>query len=619
MLTRQIRDAVDIVDLIGGYVSLKRAGASYKALCPFHQEKTPSFTVHPVRQTFKCFGCDAGGDIFTFVQLKENVDFVESRRILAERAGISLEHDRGTGRSSGPGKSDLIRANDWAQRVFRRNYEGSAGESVRAYVENRGITTEMADAFGLGLAVDSYDSLIRHADESKADLRLLAAAGLVKESQGGGHYDTFRNRLMFPIHDVNSRIIGFGGRTLGDDPAKYLNTPATAVFDKGRNLFGLDRARQAISDVGRVVVVEGYTDCMMAHQFGFAETVATLGTAMTDEHAAMLRRFTDRVILLFDSDEAGRRAANRALSVTLNVGLDVFLAYVPGGKDPCDYLLSAGETGFDAVLNQAIGALESKWRQVAGDYSASETAPGRRRAIEAFLQELAGWSGRGAIDPIAQGLLVNQLSKILSLPAEDLHGRLQQMQRRSSGSHHSPGMGRATSESGGAKNRQTAEQHAWRQMIEVLLNEPQRFAAVADRFDPEEIRDEALSAVARAFVEMIEAGGSEEFRLDELIGRFGSPEYGRLITDLQAHGEARGEFEATLVRALRCIASARQSRTTTQLAEAIRGSRRALGQDGRETVPSEEDERLKALAHSARQPHFAPTRARRRFLADDGE
>ena len=360
-----------------------------------------------------------------------------------------------------------------------------------------------------------------------------------------------------------------------------------------------------------MIVVEGYTDCIMAHQFGFTETVATLGTAMTDEHAAMLRRFTDRVILLFDSDEAGRRAADRALSVTLNVGLDVFLARVPGGKDPCDYLLSAGKSGFDAVLNQAIGALESKWRQVAGDYSASETAPGRRRAIEAFLQELADWSGRGAIDPIAQGLLVNQLSKVLSLPAEDLHRQLQQMQRRS---HASPRTGRATSEADGAPQLRSAEQQAWRQMIEVLLNAPQRWAAVADRFDPEEIRDEALAAVARAFVERIEAGGSEEFRLDELIGRFGSPEYGRVITDLQARGEARGEYEATLQGALRCISSAQQSRKATQLAEEIRGSRRASGKDRSETVPSEEDERLKALAHSARQPHFAPTRARRPFI-----
>ena len=437
MTTRQIRDGVDIVDLVGGYVTLKRAGANFKGLCPFHQEKTPSFNVHPARQSFKCFGCGAGGDVFTFVQLRENVNFVEARQMLADRAGISLEHEEraSAGQAGGTGgdritKSELARVNDWAQRCFRRNYENEAGQVARQYVEKRGISPEMVEAFGLGFAVDSFDSLLRQAGQSRVDMKLLVAAGLVKERQQGGYYDAFRNRLMFPIIDVTGRVIGFGGRALGDDPAKYLNTPATLLFDKGAELFGLDRARQAISEKGVAVVSEGYTDCLMAHQFGITEMVATLGTAMTDAHAAVLKRYADRLILIFDSDEAGQRAADRALSVTLNVGLDVSIARVPDGKDPCDYLLSAGADAFNAVLKGAVGALESKWQQVVREYDAGNSTPARHRAVEAYLSQLAEWAGGNAIDPIQQGLLLNQLGKILSVPGEEVHRELNRLRKR---------------------------------------------------------------------------------------------------------------------------------------------------------------------------------------------
>jgi DNA primase len=654
---------VDLVDVVGTYLTLQRAGALFKGLCPFHEEKTPSFNVNPARQTYKCFGCGAGGDVFTFVQQKERIDFLEARRMLADRAGISLESERrGGSGSGGPGRQDLARVNAWAQQLFRKQYAGPDGAEARAYVARRGISDEMAEAFGLGLAVDSFEALVQRATASRIDVKLLAAAGVIKERQSGGYYDTFRNRLMFPIVDGTGRIIGFGGRTLGDDPAKYLNTPATALFDKSRSLFGLDRVRAGIDAAGRAIVVEGYTDCIMAHQFGFTETVATLGTAMTDEHAAILRRYTDRVILLFDSDEAGQRAADRALGVSLSSGLDVALARVPEGKDPCDFLLSAGKSGFSDVLNQGVGALEFKWRRVSREVEETETGPGRRRAIEAYLQQLSAWFHDGAIDQIQQGLLVNQLSKILSLSGEDLLQQLRrlrpsgQLRRRVEGSAPSAGNG---STSGRMGTVPSAEQRALCQMLEVLLNEPGLYPEVADCFTPAVFADSALSAIAEVLVDMLSSG--EPFRIDELIGRLELPAYGKLITDLQDRGERRGAYGETIAGARRCLESYDRSRTAGAIAQEIRRARYAspgtvngvrggrgersgpeasgpeptgtersgadeaaselpveAGSPEKVEIPTGEDERLLALADSARQPHFSTARARLRIIGMSG-
>lgn len=620
ILKRQIRDAIDIVDLIGSYMTLRRAGSAFKGLCPFHEEKTPSFTVTPARQTFKCYGCGAGGDVFSFVQLKENIGFAEAFRLLAERAGINLEPQRSAG-DSGPGKQDLAKVNQWAQRFFRQNFAGGQGIVARTYAEKRGLSAESIEKFGLGFAFDSYDGLLGKAQTSGITLPLLEAAGLIKRSERGGHYDTFRNRLMFPIIDATGRIIGFGGRTLGDDPAKYLNSPATALFDKSVSLFGVNLARQAIATAGRAIVVEGYTDCMMAHQFGFTETVATLGTAMTEAHAANLRRYTDRVVLLFDSDAAGQRAADRAISVTLTSGLDVLLAKVPEGKDPCDYLLLAGRSGLENVLNQGLSALEFKWNLVAREFEASATGPGRRRAVEQYLQQLAAWLGRGVIDPIQKGLLVNELSKILTLPAEDLHRQLEHLAQRSESRHGEAQPSRSAETEEESFVAVGAEQRALQQVVEVLLNEPAWFSSVDSVFEPTAIRDRKIAQIAVDLINMLRSG--DPFEISELIGRFESPEFGRIITDLQARGEQRGKYAAVIEGAIPCLQSCQQARRTAVLTAEIRRSRQSAA-DGQSSpgkseeaaglVPAGEDERLMALGELAKNPGFSTLRARKRFL-----
>ena len=335
-LTNQIREATDIVELVGEHVALKSAGSNHKGLCPFHNEKTPSFHVSPSKQIFKCFGCGAGGDVFKFVQLREGVSFPEARTILGERAGIRLDAQRPTS-GDGPDRRQLARANNWAAEYFRRQLTGATtGKLAGQYLQQRQITPETADRFGLGYAEDSWDGLLSTAAGQSIPVSLLLAAGLVRaRGEGGGHYDAFRHRLMFPIRDLSDRVIGFGGRALGDDPAKYINSAETALFEKGQNLYGLDQARQAIAEQGHAVLVEGYTDCLMAHQHGLQHVVATLGTALTERQVQLLRRFAERVTVVFDSDEAGQRAADRAIELFLTQQLAVRLARVPEGDHYC--------------------------------------------------------------------------------------------------------------------------------------------------------------------------------------------------------------------------------------------------------------------------------------------
>ncbi|HUU85511.1 MAG TPA: DNA primase, partial [Phycisphaerae bacterium] len=283
-IKEEIRQRVDLVELVAEHVSLARSGKTFRGLCPFHKEKTPSFHVIPDKMIFHCFGCKAGGDVFKFVQLRENVSFGEAIRILADRAGIELR-SRSASPHGGPGRADLARVNEWAADFYRKQLlDRQAGDAARSYLAERGISTQSAERFGLGLATDAHNVLQRAAALAGISNAVLQAAGLVRNEEQGATYDTFRHRLMFPIRDATRRVVGFGGRTLGEARAKYLNTPQNELFDKGRLLYGLDLARTEISSTGRSIVVEGYTDCIACHQAGFGSTVATLGTAMTESH-----------------------------------------------------------------------------------------------------------------------------------------------------------------------------------------------------------------------------------------------------------------------------------------------------------------------------------------------
>jgi len=352
-----VRQRTDVVEVVGRYVGLKQSGSSHKGLCPFHTEKTPSFHVHSEKQIFHCFGCGEGGDVFGFLMRHDNLSFPEAVRELARQAGVEIPE---TG-EEGSRLATLYKANEQALEYFRAGLRGAAGRSARAYLDGRGVPADLLDRFQVGFAPPGWDGLIQHLGRVSQPTGVALEAGLIGERRtGDGHYDRFRDRIVFPIVEPGGRIAGFGGRSLGSDEPKYLNTPDSPIYHKGRVLFGLALAVDAIREKGRAVLVEGYFDLIALHRAGLAEGVAPCGTALTRDHARRLRRYTRDVVLLFDGDEAGQRAAERSLPVLSSEGLRVKAAFLPPGADPDSLVMDSeqGEASLRACVDAAVPLLD---------------------------------------------------------------------------------------------------------------------------------------------------------------------------------------------------------------------------------------------------------------------
>jgi len=355
----EIRSRNDIADVIGSYLSLKNAGSRFKALCPFHKEKTPSFTVSPDRQIYHCFGCDAGGDVIRFVQEYEKVDFLTALQMLADRVGMELNFEDGDGKSSN--KRELFKIHEGVAQLYRRILlDHPEGEAGRAYLATRSLKPETVEAFQIGFAPDRFDALEKWAAQQKIPFELMEEAGLMARSERGSVYDRFRKRLMFPILDEAGRVIGFSGRLIDPDDkgGKYVNSPETPLFRKSRVLFGIDKARRAMADQRTAIVVEGQLDCIRCHEAGISNVVASQGTALTSDHARMIRRYADEVILVLDADAAGQKAALRSSEAFIAEELSVRVASLPPGEDPDSLILSQGGDVFLEKAEQAVSALD---------------------------------------------------------------------------------------------------------------------------------------------------------------------------------------------------------------------------------------------------------------------
>jgi DNA primase len=384
-LLDEIRAAVDIVDLVGRFVTLKKAGVNWKGLCPFHGEKTPSFMVNPRKGIFHCFGCGVGGDAFGFLMRQDKLAFPEAVRTLAKTAGIALPED-GAGRAGDSGREELVRVMDLAARFYADALWAPGGARARAYLERRGIDPELARRFGLGYAPEGWDALLTFMRSERVGPDALDKAGLVvARTTGSGFYDRFRGRLIFAIRDLQGRVVAFGGRAFGDEQPKYLNSPETPLYSKGQLLYAADQARPAIQQKNRALLVEGYVDCLMAHQFGFTETVAALGTAFTGAQLGLLRRYCEEVVTFFDADAAGQKAAERAeelLESTAGGGgwdvnrsgtfvaagaLRMKVALLPPGHDPDTFLRAEGAAAFGERITAARGLLSYALDRVLAD------------------------------------------------------------------------------------------------------------------------------------------------------------------------------------------------------------------------------------------------------------
>ena len=401
----RLRDAADIVTVIGEAVTLRKAGRNFLGLCPFHGEKTPSFNVSRDKGTFYCFGCKKGGDVIDFVMEYERTSFAEAVERLAERFGVDLPLASPEARRRRDESTELGTVLEAAQALFvRQVFE----DRPRAFLERRGVSLQMAAEFGLGYARADWRALY-DALHSRFSDRMLIAAGLVVEGEGGRSWDRFRDRVTIPIRSVRGKLIAFGGRTLGDDPAKYLNSPETALFSKGRVLYAVDRAAKAFGKTNRAIVVEGYFDCIALQAAGFTETVATLGTSLSEHHARELAFKVAEVALCFDGDAAGKQAARGALRTLLAADVKVRVLLLPDGLDPDEVVRSDGAAGFSRLLDHAL--TESQFLIAQMGSSRQE----RRDGLLASLELVAACP-----DPVRRFAMREELARAAEVPLEQV-------------------------------------------------------------------------------------------------------------------------------------------------------------------------------------------------------
>lgn len=385
----EIRRRADLVELISPHVRLRKAGRRLTGLCPFHQERTPSFSVDPESGLWYCFGCKVGGDVFRFVEMTEKVSFQDAVELLARRLGIQPRTP--VAASQARAKERLLALHERAARFFNAALASRAGSGVRDYLRERGVSERSVETFLLGYAPDQWEALLTAMDKHGFAGSEVARAGLAIQRDdpstslraGGGYYDRFRNRLIFPIRDATGRIIAFGGRALADDQQpKYLNSPETPLFQKGQTLWAFDLARRAMSDKGRAIVVEGYMDAIACHEAGYAETVATMGTALTPRHVDLLRRRTDRLVLAFDSDSAGLAAALRSSELFRQAEVEVRVVTLPEGMDPDSVIRTKGAAAFGELVEAAVPMLEWELsRALAGGQGGRERVAALRDAV----------------------------------------------------------------------------------------------------------------------------------------------------------------------------------------------------------------------------------------------
>lgn len=388
-----VKNQGDIVRVVSDYVSLKKRGANYLACCPFHSEKTPSFNVHPGKGLFKCFGCGAGGGIFDFVMRIEGCGFPEAVRIVAQKSGIPIpEVDQSeNSQRSEHDREAVLRLNGWATEFFEMQLNDSAGgEQPRNYVRERGISDESVKLFRLGYAPDSWDALSIYLKQRGATADEIIISGLAVLKESGGSYDRFRGRLMFPISDAQGRVIAFGGRVMGDGEPKYMNSPETPIYTKGRHLFGLANSKNEIRNLGFAILVEGYLDCIIPFQEGVHNIVASLGTALTDNQVRLLRRYMEapQIVVNFDPDSAGQAATMRSIDVLLAEGFKVNILRMPTKQDPDEFVRSQGVERFRELLKTTQPYIDYIVDVSIGEHDTSRPT-GKVAAINAILPHLA--------------------------------------------------------------------------------------------------------------------------------------------------------------------------------------------------------------------------------------
>ncbi len=407
---QEVRERAAILDVVADYVNLRKSGANYLGLCPFHGEKTPSFNVNPGRAIFHCFGCGVGGNVFSFIMKMEGLSFPEAVKFLAKRVGVIIEERPPTAaeKRRSDEREALYRVIEQAMRFYRRVLKDeAAGEPGRRYLERRGVDEATAEAYQLGFAPDKWDSLARHLERQRVPLEVAEKLGLVRKRESGGYYDLFRNRLLFTISDPYGKPVGFGGRVLDDTLPKYINSPESPIYHKSEILFGVDLAKQAMREQDAAIIVEGYFDHLALYQAGVRNAVATCGTALTTGHLKLLRRYAGKVYTLFDSDSAGKKATFRAMELFLEDGLPASVVELPAGDDPDSYLRKEGNAAFSDRMAKARPIFAYYIHDLLSSHDTG-SVDGKVKVIDELAQHL-----KRIANPVERDLYLREIARLL--------------------------------------------------------------------------------------------------------------------------------------------------------------------------------------------------------------
>lgn len=507
-IINEIKYRNDIETAVSQYVNLKRRGKNLVGLCPFHSEKTPSFTVYPENGSFYCFGCGVGGDVFTFTGLIENLDYMESIKLLAERSGISLPQD-GYDDSMQRLKKKIYDINRDTARFFHSFLMSPGGKWALDYLTGRGLTVKTIKHFGLGAAPDSWDALIHHLKEKGYTESDMLAANVIGKSQRGSFYDRFRKRVMFPIINIRGNIVAFSGRAMpGEDKqgGKYVNTADTPVYKKSENLFGINFAKSVCSE--RVILVEGNMDVISLHQAGFENTVAPLGTAFTTEQANLLSRYTKEIVLMLDADAAGQKAVRRASGLLENTGLSVRVVVVPDGKDPDEYIKKNGKERFAALLEGAVSDMEYKLLTAAKDIDLN-SEDGRLKYLAAAAEIIAATD-----DIMTRDIYIGRLSEKYGVSRTALTTRVNELRKRNSRQKQKKEISdiirpKFTKDDINPERRKSVKGTAAEEtLIAVLLKNPDFYKIALDKLPPEKMLTSLNRRIYETIISVLEHGGS---------------------------------------------------------------------------------------------------------------
>lgn len=542
----QVRQATDIVDLVGGYIPLQRQGRLFVGHCPWHDDTRPSLQVNQERQSWKCWVCSLGGDVFSFIMQREGVTFPEALEFLAQRAGIPLIRP-GRPATAQPGdpadKRTLYEAVAWAERQFHECLANSPdAEPARRYLEERGINAASRAAFHLGYSPDRWQWLLDRARSTPYSTAVLEAAGLVaKSAESGRFYDFFRGRVLFAIRDPQNRPLGFGGRILPgqDDPRKYVNTRETRLFSKSEHVYGLDLARDAIARSRQVVVVEGYTDVIMAHQFGLANFVAVLGTALGPRHIRLLRRYADSITLLLDGDEAGQRRTNEVLELFVQSDVDLRVLTLPDGLDPCDFLLKQGPAAMREQLSGAVDALEHAIRVQTRGIDLLRDTHRANRALEQVAGILAK-APRVSSESTSAKLLrerqmLARLAREFQVDEAVIRNRVSEMRRNLPAKGGPPETHPAEAP---LSVRDLGTHEA--ELFEILVRQPELAGRAVQELSSDHLTSAPGRAILQTYALLERSGGSTDF--GRVLAELEDPRLKSLLVELDERAQSKERF-----------------------------------------------------------------------------